>query len=204
MLKRLFIGVLFTVLPGMLPAADLPAGWSEPTVAHQGIRVIKAGGQTIESRYHYRPPGLHREEMSHEGMSIAMVIRQDRGVIYTFLPHNMYMETSIDQPGMMGERDPIPDTDSIVEFEEVGQEEINGWPTTRYHVITMDEGQRAEGDFWVTEHWIPIRMEFNSSEQPGETMSMEIRDLLIVEQDPALFEVPAGATKLMGMGGFGG
>jgi len=204
MLKRLVAGALLAALPIIVTAADLPAGWSEPTVAHEGTRVIKAGGETIETRYRYRPPGLHREEMSHQGMSMAIVIRHDKGVIYTFLPNNMYMETSIDDPGMMGERDPLPGADNIVEFTEVGAEEINGWPTTRYHVITMDEGQRAEGDFWVTEHWIPIRMEFTSSERPGETMNMEIRDLRVGEQDPALFEVPPGATKLMGMGGFGG
>jgi len=201
MLKKLFAGVLLAALPLLAHAGELPAGWSEPTVAHEGTRVITAGGETIETRYHYRPPGLHREEMHHQGMSMAMVIRQDRGLVYTFLPNNMYMETSIDKPGMMGERDPLPGADSIVEFTETGTEEINGWPTTRYHVVTVDDGQRAEGDFWVTEHWIPIRMEFSSSEQPGETMRMEIQDLRVIEQDPALFEVPPGATKLMGFGG---
>lgn len=41
-------------------------------------------------------------------------------------------------------------------------------------------------------------------EDPQETVKMEIRDLLLTEQDPALFEVPAGATKISGFGGFGG
>jgi len=183
-------------------AANLPEGWSEPTVAHEGTRVINAGGETVQTRYRYLPPGKQREEMSIEGMSMAIILRQDLGVAWTMLPNNMYMEMSIDEAEQDGPS--APSAEGVVEFKKIGTEEINGWPTTRYHVLMMEDGEEAEGDFWMTDHWIPIRMEITTRDNPQETVTMEIRDLQIRDQDPALFEIPAGATKMSGFGALGG
>lgn len=183
-------------------AGNLPEGWSEPTVAHEGVRVMRAGGQEVESHYRYLPPGKQREEMSVEGMSMAIILRQDLGVAWTLLPNNMYMEMAIDDVEQEGPS--APSAEGIVEFEKLGTEEVNGWPTTRYRVLTRQDGEEAEGYFWITEHWIPIRMEFTSPEHPGDSMTMEVRNLRIQAQDPGLFEIPAGATRLAGMGGLGG
>lgn len=183
-------------------AADLPEGWSEPTVAHEGTRVMDAGGHTVQTRYRYLPPGRQREEMSQDGMEMAMIIRQDLGVVWTVLPNNMYMEMAIDEAGR--DRPTTPSAEGIVEFEKLGSAEVDGWPTTRYRVVTQEDGREAEGVFWMTEHWIPIRMEITMRDNPGETMTMEIRDLRIGDQDAALFDVPPGATKMQGFGGFGG
>ena len=183
-------------------AADLPAGWSEPTVAHQGTRVMTAGGQTVQSSYHYLPPGKHREEMTIEGMSMSIVIRQDLGVVWTIFPPalgNMHMEVAIDEAEHGG-----PSMEGIVEFEALGQEEVNGWPTTRYRVVMQEDGREAEGYFWITEHWIPVRMEISMRDDPRETVTMEIRDLQIRDQDPALFDLPAGSRAMPGLGGMPG
>lgn len=185
--------------------AGIPDGWSLPTVAHEGTRVMRAEGMTAESAFRYMPVGKQREEMNHEGMSVAIIIRQDLGVTWTLLPGNMYMEMALDEDDASGSLSAAsPSPEGIVSFEEVGKEEVGGWPTTRYRVVTRDEGEESEGYFWMTEHWIPIRMKFTSRGNPAETVTMEIRDLKVRDQDPALFEVPAGATKMSGFGGFGG
>jgi outer membrane lipoprotein-sorting protein len=184
-------------------AVELPEGWSLPTAAHEGVRVTRAGGEAIETRFRYLPPGKQREEMSQEGMSITMIIRQDLGIVWTLLPGgNMYMEMDID--GVDAEGPAVPSTEGIKEFREVGKEQVNGWPTTRYRVVTLEDGKEAEGDFWVTEHWIPIRMEITMRDNPQETVTMEIRDLKVQAQDAALFELPPGATKMSGFRGMGG
>lgn len=204
MLRRIFAGALLAsmALATTAMAAKLPEGWSEPTVAHEGTRVMNAGGHMVQTHYRYLPPGRQREEMNQDGMEMAVIIRQDLGVMWTVLPNNMYMEMAIDEAGR--ERPSTPSSEGIVEFEKLGNAEVNGWPTTRYRVLTQEDGQEAEGEFWMTEHWIPIRMEIAMRDNPGETMTMEIRDLRIVDQDAALFEVPPGATKMQGFGGFGG
>jgi len=183
-------------------ASKLPEGWSEPTVAHEGTRVMQAGGQTMETHFRYLPQGKQREEVSYEGMSMAMIIRHDLGLVWTLLPGGMYMEISIDDADNDGPS--TPSAEGIVEFEKLGTEEVNGWPTTRYRVVTREDGEEAEGFFWVTEHWIPVRMEISMRDDPRETIKMDIRDLRLADQDPALFEIPPGATKMSGFGGFGG
>ncbi|MFU8895519.1 MAG: DUF4412 domain-containing protein [Gammaproteobacteria bacterium] len=193
------IATFAVMAAGVVTAADLPEGWSLPTVAHEGTRVMTADGQTIESRYRYAPPGKQREEMSHEGMSMAIILRQDLGVVWTILPGNMYMEMALDEADDNGPS--APSAEGIVEFEELGKEEVNGWPTTRYRVVTMEDGEEADGYFWITEHWIPVRMEITLRDSPGEKVIMNIRDLRIRDQDPALFEVPPGATNMSSMGG---
>lgn len=191
-----------TAFTSTATAVELPEGWSLPTVAHEGVRVTRAGGQLIETRFKYLPPGKQREEMSQAGMTITMIIRQDLGTVWTLLPGgNMYME--MDVGGVQADGPSVPSTEGIKEFEEVGKEQIDGWPTTRYHVVTLQDGQEAEGDFWVTEHWIPIRMEITMRDNPQETVTMEIRDLKVQAQDSALFELPPGARKMSGFPGMG-
>lgn len=183
-------------------AMELPEGWSEPTVAHEGTRVMQAEGHEVQSRFHYQPPGKHREEMQAEGMQMSMIIRQDLELVWTILPGGTsYMEMDIGETEE--DRRTGPSAEGIVEHRKIGTEVVNGWPTTHYHIVTMEDGQEAEGDVWVTEHWIPIRMEIVMRDDPGNRMVMEIRDLQVRAQDPALFELPPGATKLSGFGGFG-
>lgn len=181
-------------------ARELPEGWSNPTVAHDGVRVMNAGGYTMESPYRYLPPGKHRQEMTEQGMSMAMIIREDLDMVWTLLPQNMYMEISTEE----AEQSATPNAEGVAEYEKLGTEVVNGWPTTKYRVVMMEDGKEADGYFWITEHWIPIRMEITMQDDPSQTVTMELRDLQIRDQDPALFELPPGATRLSGMGGMGG
>lgn len=171
-----------------------PGQWSKPTVAHQGIRVMNAAGHRAESRYHYAPPGKMHEETTMEGMPLSIIVREDLGVIWTLLPGGMYVEMEIGEAGGQG----APSAEDIVEFQALGEEEVGGWPTTRYRVVSMEDGEPLEGEFWVTKHWIPVRMELQLGDGSGETVEWEIRELRITEQDPALFELPAGATPMPG------
>lgn len=199
------VAALLTIcaLSASAVASELPEGWSHPTVAHDGVRVMNAEGQSIESPYRYLPPGKHRQEMSQQGMSMAMIIREDLGVVWTVLPQNMYMEMSTDGADDASST-AAPGAEGVTEFDKIGTEEVNGWPTTKYRVVMEDDGKTADGYFWITEHWIPIRMEITMRDDPSQTMTMELRNLQIRDQDPAMFELPPGATKLAGMGGIGG
>ena len=183
-------------------AAELPEGWSEPTVAHDGIRVMRAEGHEVQSRFHYQPPGKHRQEMQAEGMQMSMIIRQDLEVVWTILPGGTsYMEMGLGETEEDRRAGPAPE--GIVEYRKIGTEVVNGWPTTHYHIVTNEDGEEAEGDVWVTEHWIPVRMEIVMRNDPSNRVVMEVRDLQVRPQNPALFELPPGATKLSGFGGFG-
>lgn len=193
-------GLAVMLLSPALASAQAPAGWSEPTVAHDGIRVMSADGEAVQSRFYYQPPGRHREEMNREGMSLVMIVRQDLGLAWTLLPGGMYMEISLDEDDA---EVPVPAgsaAEGIVEFEKLGMDTVNGLATTRYRVVTLEDGEEAEGYVWVTEHWIPVKSEIWMRDDHGFKIETEIRELNIGPQDPALFELPADARKMPGFG----
>jgi hypothetical protein len=186
------------VIPAAATAAQLPEGWSHPTVAYDGIQSVQVPGHTAEVPVNYMPPGNYRQEMAgDDGMSMAIILRQDLELAWTLLPGGMYMEMPMDT----AEFEAGPRAEGIVEYREVGREEIHGWPTTRYHVLMLEDGEEAEGDFWITDDWIPVRVEIRMREDPEDFVVMEMRELNIRPQDSSLFNLPPGARKLEGMGG---
>jgi hypothetical protein len=171
-----------------------PGEWQEPTVAHEGTRVMQAGGEQVQSHYRYTPPGKYREEMSAEGMSMAIIVRQDLDLVWTVLPNNMYMEIPMDDAEQRSA------AEAVVEFDVVGREEVQGWPTTKYSVVALEDGERTEGYFWVTEHWIPIKAEMRYVDDPSDVIEWEVHNLKITPQAASYFELPPGATKMEGFG----
>lgn len=201
-LTRIFAAAALVFAGVSAFAANLPEGWSEPTVAHDGIRVISVEDERMESRFYFQPPGKQREEMTREGMTISVIVRQDLERVWSILPGGLFMEMSLDDSE--GDSSFVPSGEGVVDYERVGTETIDGWDTTRYRVKTLEDGEEAEGYFWFTEHWIPIRMEIAMVDNPSDVLRMEVRELKIRAQDPALFELPPGAVPMPSLGGMGG
>ena len=191
--RMTFGAALGTLLLFASVGATAQSQWQEPTVAHEGTRVMQAAGERVQSHYRYAPPGKYREEMSAEGMSMAIIVRQDLELAWTVLPNNMYLEMPMDEAEQRSA------AEAVVEFDAVGREEIQGWPTTKYRVISMEDGERMEGYFWVTEHWIPIKAQMHYADEPTDRVEWEVHDLKITAQDASYFELPPGATKIEGM-----
>lgn len=182
---------------------EIPAELRHPDVAYDGTRVMSMAGQAIESRFHYAPPGKHRQEMNEQGMSITSIIREDLNLVWSILPQGMYLEIDLGEQAGGQTKLATPNPDDVIEFQDLGQETVNGHATTRYRVITKHEGEEAEGYFWLTRDRIPVRMEITAKSAPDQTMTMELRELQIRPQDDALFELPPGARKMAGLDGLG-
>jgi len=195
-------GILFAVV---FAVAFAGAVWALDT---QEVKVEYSADDYIETekmKMHskvFHAPGKERKEMymgetGGEPNSI-MIIRWDKGVIWTLMPQmGMYTE------GSMGAGEQGSEGDmKITEQSVVGEEVIEGRKTTKSKVIMKDSKGRAFGGFmWVTKEGIQVKMDaIFKSEKEKMRMKMELKDLKIEKQDPALFEIPAGYTK-MGMPG---
>ena len=81
----------------------------------------------------------------------------------------------------------------------VGSEEINGLPTTKFKITgERKDGAPFEGFMWVSNQGIVMKM--SSGEKGGGSFSMELKNVRIGSQNPALFAVPAGWKKLASSG----
>jgi len=174
-------------------SADAQPELLQPTVSFSAWRVTSAGGAVIEGPYHYAP-GRHRSEMTIGGQTLTAIVREDRELIWTLMPQqNMYMEVTLD--GTESGGGSAFEGSEVVESRELGTEDVNGQRTTKYEVTIRDRaGGTAAGTLWTTAQRIPVKMDMVVD--GGEHVVVELRDIEVGPQPDALFEVPAGYTRL--------
>ena len=177
--------ISLVLVPLTVAAAPPP----EPTVEYSADSTMETeGGMTMKSRV-YHTPTKQRMEMGGADGSVT-IIRKDKKVVWQVMG-DMYM----------GGFD-------IQEQTEVGEETINGLKTTKTKIIaTKPDGSKFGGFFWTTKEGVTVKMDLLSKEGDKKMrMASELTNVKIEKQNPALFEVPAGATKndmgaMMGQGG---
>ncbi|MEK6801851.1 MAG: hypothetical protein AABZ34_04190 [Nitrospirota bacterium] len=178
--------VSLVLVPLTVTAAPPP----EPMVEYSADSTMQTeGGMTMKSRV-YHTPTKQRMEMGGADGSVT-IIRKDRKVVWQVMG-DMYMEMPLDQSNApdMGGFD-------IQEQTEVGEETINGLKTTKTKIIaTKPDGAKFGGFFWTTKEGVTVKMDLLSKDGDKKMrMASELTNVKIEKQNPALFEVPAGATK---------
>ncbi len=196
-------------LRGALPAvllatagaatASIEVDFAKPDVSYSAVRVLESEQGSFRQRFHYAPD-MTRSEMNAGGDTVATITRDDLGVIWVLMGSSMYMETSMNDIEAYAENtEGSPDAMEVVEYTEVGRERVDGYDTTKFRVRAEDaDGDELLGYYWVTDEGIPVRMEMDfylESEKKQSKVVVRLEDLVVGPQDPALFEVPAGAQK---------
>ena len=146
----------------------------------------------------YYAPGKERREFVQDGDKTVMILRRDQKKMWMLIPEEkMYMETPMAKARM----------DDLSAYKitrtRVGPETVNGVKTTKYKVIMIgSNGHKMGGFFWLTKDDIVVRMDAISVDKQGkERIKIDLKNLKVGAQDPALFEVPAGYSS--GMPGLG-
>lgn len=186
--------VIMALAPSCLAAADNPQSLPHPTVAYSAKRVIESEHGTLEGEVFYTPPHKERNQMEVQGMSSAVIMRRDLGVMWVLTAQGTYLEQELDAANTLAG---LGDEIEIVEFSEEGTDLIDGQRTRRYLVVTRSGGDESRGKLWLSSHNIPIRMELQVN-SAGQTMdaTIQVTDLEIGPQPDSLFEIPAGYTKV--------
>jgi hypothetical protein len=88
----------------------------------------------------------------------------------------------------------------------VGEEVMEGVKVTKYKTIaTSTDGKKFGGFSWRTKEGIQVKLDLLYKEgEEKHRMTTELRNLKIGPQDPQLFEIPPGYTKLDMAGMMGG
>lgn len=193
MLHRLYtVVVALALMTGGAHADTLPV----PKVDYSADRIMDMQGMQFNAKV-YASQGRERNEMDMHGMKMITIVRPDKKLVWTLMPmQKMYQEISMDQaqPSQTGG---VPED---VKVSKVGKATVEGSQTTQYKMVLKDNS--AEGLVWVTDEGIPVKMEMQGkdSEQPFR-MTMSLKNIKLGKQDAALFEIPAGYTKMPAFGG---
>lgn len=88
----------------------------------------------------------------------------------------------------------------------VGDETLNGVPVTKFKTIaTSTDGKKYGGFSWRTKDGINLKQDLLYKEgNDKKRMLIELSNLKVGKQDPALFEIPDGFTKFDMAGMMGG
>ena len=85
-----------------------------------------------------------------------------------------------------------------IEQSVVGTEKMNGVETTKSKIImTGKDGSKMGGFMWTTKEGIQVKLDAIAIDKNSkDRFKMELTNIKISKQDPALFEIPKGYEKM--------
>jgi hypothetical protein len=196
MCLALFASSVFAVHPYDRWAAELGI---DQNVSYDGIRVMDFQGGQFEM-IERRAPQKMFTEMNLGNMTTGVILREDLQKSYILMPSmGFYREASL----LEGQSQAANGME-FRDIEKLGEEDVNGHPSTKYKTRFEDKEGKGAGFIWVTDTGVPIKMEmiYSTAEAKGQRLTMQLTQLNLREQDPSYFEVPAN-LKPMSMGNLG-
>jgi hypothetical protein len=133
---------------------------------------------------------------------MVMIVRLDTRTVHVVVPHmQTYAERSLDDPMLDGMVMDAGDG-SDIRIEELGSEVRNGEETTKYGATGTDaNGREIGGVYWQTDEGIIVEAS-GYTVRDGQRVEGRIvlSNVAIGQQDPSLFEPPAGYASGPGTG----
>lgn len=169
-----------------------------PTVAYAADRIMESDAGTFTGKV-YSSFGLERTEMNAGGMQSVMILRSDKDLGWMLLPaQRMYQTLDFTKAREQSGASPASD----VTITQVGEEAVEGVSATKYKLVMKDGS--AGGFMWFSQEGIALKMDLLSKEDGRKSrMTMTLKNLVVGDQDPSLFELPPGYNAMPAMGGFG-
>ncbi|MEW6720772.1 MAG: DUF4412 domain-containing protein [Thermodesulfobacteriota bacterium] len=174
--------------------ASFAAGLAPASVEYSADRHVTTGsGEAMTGKVH-AAPGKERNEF---GAGAVSIMRMDKKVMWTLMPdQKKYMEHKFGES--TAKRDPGNIQDCDVKQTAAGEETLDGFRTRKSTIEVSCPGkEKFGGTMWITKENIVMRMETDvkTSGAKKEKFRMELKNLKIGKQDPALFEIPKGYEK---------
>lgn len=217
-------GILWLIASVSTHAAAGPS-FNFPDLEYSAERVISGeeGGKVMKMTMRvYYVKNKERYEISAEGeQGITVILHHDKKLAWIPMDEmREYVEVAYDEQARYcsqpcvnvgrGHGSTLIGKDKGATF--VGKEIISGMETDKYKMDCIDkDGNTTKGFLWVIANGqLPVKMDFTLTNKAGRKlkhMLIEVRNIKFAKQDPSLFEVPKGYSKIPGMpmgGGMGG
>ena len=146
---------------------------------------------------------LERRENTIRGHQSIIIRNRQKQLTWILMPEQrMYMEGS-----GRGEKDPAFAWENAeVELTRIGTETVNGVDSDKFRVVSRTtDGETSEGLVWLTRENIPVRYDLTTQTR-GKPLrvTMECSRLTLGPQEPGLFQIPDGYSKIPMPGMMGG
>ena len=199
-ISRMVLMVAAMVIAGAAQAAKP----TPPQVEYSADSTMETAEVSMNGHVNYSPTRERRDMVMDGGDKMIMITRHDKKVAWTLMPsEKMYMEMSLDQASAQSKDDT---SKYKIEQTVVGPETVNGVNTTKSKIImTGPKGEKMGGFMWTTRENIVVKMDAIAIDKKDKLrFKTELTNLKVGKQDPALFEIPSGYTKMsMGMPSLG-
>jgi hypothetical protein len=187
-------------------AATVAAAWEGAKVEYSADTVMETAEVAITGKV-YAARNKERREYAQQGQNMAMIMRADKKLVWMLMPEEkMYMELDLSKQGRSDDL-----SGWKIEQTVIGPETIDGIKTTKSKIVmTGPKGQKLAGFWWLTKDDIIVKMDAIAMDKGRkDRFKIENKNIKIGKQDPKLFEIPAGYSKmtmpdmgaLMGSGG---
>ena len=201
MTRQLSLAIIFAV--SCIAAPIWAAPQNRPQAEYSADSTMKTEEGTIQQKIFVTPTKERKEMLTGAGDGGVMIFRFDSKVLWILMPsEKMYMENSMAGGQRQQRDDPAQWT---YEDTAMGEETLNGIRVTKYKTIAIStDGKKYGGFSWRTREGISIKQDLLYKEGNNKKrMLIELTNVQIGRQDPRLFEIPEGFTKL-DMGGMMG
>lgn len=168
------------------------AGLLDARVAFSAERTVTVNGRSYTGTL-FHTAGRERHEQDLFGMREVFILNAAAAQGWVVLPSlKTYLEFPF--PPVMAAL-----AGADLEKNPVGEDTIDGIPTTKYRVSrTAPDGTSAKGFLWLSRRGVLMKLDGTVTRPGGSTLAlgMELHGLKEGPQDPKLFVVPPGLTRL--------
>lgn len=174
----------------LLPVAASASGLPTQRASYAADQTLAVNGVELTAAVNHLR-GMERRRMTADGLSSLVLVRPDKGKAWQIQPDmGMAMELPIADPEVGIDVSLLHRLDAVPEAKET----VAGLPVTRYRVQgAYPEGGGFDGRVWSTDEGLYVRVEGTATDggEP-QTVRLELGNVRIGPQDPALFELPPG------------
>jgi len=166
---------------------------SSSAIAQFSADMVTTNGDVTQTSKFYSEKPYYRMDMEEGGQQMFVVVNTKTNITQAFMPsQKMYMEMKSDdiQSASNDVFQSLEEQKKKYETKMVGKETVNGYDCEIYEVM-------ADGSI-VTTYWQSAEIEYPIKVVTGENqdMIMELKNIEKGDIDDALFQVPAGYTKM--------
>ncbi len=172
-------------------AAAEAATLADAQIGYSADRTLVIDGRTYTGKI-WTMPGKERHEQAIQAFRPIFLLHADNPIGQAVLPQ---LHTIV-QFALPAELRLLADPE--LKKRPLGQEAVNGIATTKYAIDKIVPEGHAAGTLWLSREGIPMKLAGTFAGKNGKvaTIRWELSRVKIGPQPAALFEVPAGYSKL--------